>query len=119
MKRKITLTEPQFNLLADLLKGPQEAVLEWSPARKLAELGFANVHPISFGRGKYTITDAGREHHKALHMADKKCKKCKTAPWTCRVCSRKTCEHYCGNKRNDRTAICGRQACQTGRPAAV
>lgn len=119
MKRKITLTEAQFNFLSDLLEGPKGAVLEWSPARKLSELGFAKATPENFGRATYTVTDTGRAHHRAIYMADKKCPMCKTAPWTCRLCGRKACEHHCGKKGNDGTAICGRKECQEGKPAPV
>lgn len=120
MKRKITLTDPQFEFLTALVKGPQSAVLEWPPARKLVEVGFATSQPESFSRATYTVTEAGLAHLRALYLADRKCGKCKTAPWTCRVCSRKTCEHHCGRKNGkDSTAICGRQSCQEGKPPLV
>jgi hypothetical protein len=38
----------------------------------------------------------------------KRCHVCKRAPWTCRVCGRHTCEHFCSLKTNDGTACCVR-----------
>jgi hypothetical protein len=49
----------------------------------------------------------------AVKMKDgtiiKRCsvRNCK-AVWTCRKCAAKCCEHYCNNKKDDRTALCGR-----------
>jgi hypothetical protein len=124
-KIKIKLTDPQLAFLGRLVTEPLEATVNYPPARKLVDLGLAIQTPrVSEINGRlhshfYSITDAGRTHHRAVYMADRKCGKCKTAPWTCRVCSRKTCEHHCGKKGADGTAICGRKDCQEGKPVPV
>jgi len=119
MARTLKLTDPQFAFLGALVKGSREATVNYPPAMKLVELGFATqvthrneVNGLLSSRF-YSITDAGRAHHQKVYMADKRCSKCTTAPWTCRVCSRKTCEHYCGSKSPaDKTAISGRSGCR-------
>lgn len=110
--KKVKLTDPQFQFLQTLvLAGSNTAVAEFKPPQKLVELGLAIAHEEGY-RVRYEVTDAGRAHHEAVFLAPKRCASCKKAEWTCRVCTRKTCEHYCGKKGADRTAICGRQACQ-------
>jgi hypothetical protein len=104
---KVKLTDPQYAFLCQLVQAPQTAVENYAPAHKLVDVGFATRVQGRY-TWEYTVTEAGRAHHRAIHMADKTCRTCKTAPWTCRECSRKTCEHYCAGKKNDGTAVCGR-----------
>lgn len=107
MPRRIKLTDSQYAFLCQLVKGPQTAVETYAPARKLVDVGFATRVQSSY-TWEHTVTDAGRAYHTSIHMADRKCHVCKTAPWSCRVCSRKTCEHHCTGKKNDGTALCAR-----------
>lgn len=37
----------------------------------------------------------------------KKCQRCRTAPWRCRSCDAKLCEHFCSLKTDDGYASCG------------
>jgi hypothetical protein len=41
----------------------------------------------------------------------KKCRRCRRAPWTCRSCGAKCCEHLCALKKPDGTASCSK--CQS------
>lgn len=107
-KRQLKLSDPQFDFLAKIVNQPTSAVESYGPARKLVEIGFATRTEGRYGALTHTVTEAGLAHHQAVSMADKTCGRCKTAPWTCSRCGRKTCEHYCVGKKTDGTAICGR-----------
>lgn len=70
--RKITLTTPQLAFLSRLVKQSLETTVNYPPARKLVDLGFATqatrMSPIN-GRPHphwYSVTDAGRTHHQSL-----------------------------------------------------
>lgn len=107
-KRKVVLTDAQFAYLDGLMKGDQTAVENYAPANKLFALGFATrvMGQYTF---TYTVTEAGRKHHHAVLTAPKACKACKTTPWTCRGCGRKTCQCFCVLKDGKtKTALCGR-----------
>lgn len=41
-------------------------------------------------------------------LAAKKCRRCKSAPWVCRGCGAKCCEHYCSLKTDDGKASCSK-----------
>lgn len=108
-KKKIKLSDPQYAFLTLLVKEPTTAVENYGPARKLVELGFATRSEEGrYGAVTFSITEEGRAHFQAIHMEDRKCHNCKTAPWTCRKCGRKACEHHCVGKKPDGTATCGR-----------
>lgn len=111
-KLRIKLTDPQFAFLEKLAAGPTTAVERYAPAQKAVALGFASSAEGRYGTLTFTITEAGQAHYDAVRMQPKMCHSCKTAPWTCRVCKRQTCEHYCKGKNGaDKTAICGRSSC--------
>lgn len=107
--KRITLTLAEVWSLRDLEKAARS--VESRPLVKLLAAGFA-VKVADNGQTRFEISAAGRNHLQVLDKADKKCSRCKTAPWTCRVCGRKTCEHFCKLKTTaDRTALCGRTSC--------
>jgi hypothetical protein len=44
---------------------------------------------------------------KRLRGEGKVCTRCSTAPWKCRVCGDRCCEHRCSYKKEDGSASCG------------
>jgi hypothetical protein len=80
VKRKVVLTDAQFQFLANLvLHGPQTAVEYYAPASKLFEFGFATRVMGSFTY-TYTATESGRVHHQKISMADVRSPRGRAAP---------------------------------------
>lgn len=55
------LTVPQLLLLADISERPETVNETYRPAKRLVELGYANITHGPYGSASITITNAGRE----------------------------------------------------------
>lgn len=62
MTERVKLTKPQRELLEEIVAWPRPCALEYKPAAKLMELGFAEARGGRFGAPTLHSTPAGRAY---------------------------------------------------------